>query len=80
MIMVRGQLLRARLPLQGIRGLDIESNSAVKSHAHETAQRAACKGNPRDSLFYLFIYKINLFIYLFIFGCVGSSLLRTGFL
>ena len=28
---------------------------------------------------YLFIF-INLFIYLFIFGCVGSSLLHTGFL
>ena len=28
----------------------------------------------------LFIFlKINLFIYLFIFGCVGSLLLRAGF-
>ena len=25
-------------------------------------------------------FFFNLFIYLFIFGCVGSSLLRTGFL
>ena len=25
-------------------------------------------------------FKINLFIYLFIFGCVGSSLLSAGFL
>ena len=29
---------------------------------------------------YLFFFLINLFIYLFIFGCVGSSLLCTGFL
>ena len=28
----------------------------------------------------LFLFFINLFIYLFIFGCVGSSLLCTGFL
>ena len=27
-----------------------------------------------------FFFLINLFIYLFIFGCVGSSLLRVGFL
>ena len=27
-----------------------------------------------------FFFFINLFIYLFIFGCIGSSLLRTGFL
>ena len=27
-----------------------------------------------------FSFLINLFIYLFIFGCVGSSLLRAGFL
>ena len=32
------------------------------------------------SRFSLVIYFINLFIYLFIFGCVGSSLLHTGFL
>ena len=36
-------------------------------------------------LFFKFIilflmFKINLFIYLFIYGCVGSSLLRVGFL
>ena len=28
---------------------------------------------------FLFFFKINLF-YLFIFGCVGSSLLHAGFL
>ena len=32
-------------------------------------------------LFYLFIFKfLKDFIYLFIFGCVGSSLLHAGFL
>ena len=29
---------------------------------------------------YLFCFLINLFIYLLIFGCAGSSLLRAGFL
>ena len=29
---------------------------------------------------FFFLFYINLFIYLFIFGCVGSSLLRTDFL
>ena len=32
-----------------------------------------------DSEFFGF-FKINLFIYLYIFGCIGSSLLRVGFL
>ena len=35
--------------------------------------------NIRTSLIFFFFEKIN-FIYLFIFGCVGSSLLCTGFL
>ena len=35
----------------------------------ETAQRST-----------FFFFFINLFIYLFIFGCIGSSLLCTGFL
>ena len=35
--------------------------------------------NPSAAWFYLFIFK-NKFIYLFIFGCVGSSLLCAGFL
>ena len=30
------------------------------------------------ALFFLFFFKINVFIYLFIFGCVGSSLLCVG--
>ena len=34
-----------------------------------------------DSVFFLFfIFIATLFIYLFIFGCVGSLLLRVGFL
>ena len=31
----------------------------------------------RTNMFFLFL-KINLFIYLFIFGCVGSLLLHAG--
>ena len=31
-------------------------------------------------LFFPFYFFFNKFIYLFIFGCVGSSLLRAGFL
>ena len=30
--------------------------------------------------FFFFFFLMNLFIYLFIFGCIGSSLLHTGFL
>ena len=30
--------------------------------------------------FFILFFKINLFIYLFIFGCVGSSFLCEGFL
>ena len=32
------------------------------------------------SVHFIFFFLINLFIYLFIFGCIGSSLLRAGFL
>ena len=31
-------------------------------------------------IYLLFIYLLNKFIYLFIFGCVGFSLLHVGFL
>ena len=33
-----------------------------------------------SSVNYIYIFKIYLFIYLFIFGCVGSSFLCEGFL
>ena len=43
---------------------------AVCSHGRE---------RERASLFCPFFKKIKLFIYLFIFGCIGSSSLRAGF-
>ena len=35
---------------------------------------------PMQELFFFFFLKFNLFIYLFIYGCVESSFLCEGFL
>ena len=42
--------------------------------------RSGIAGSYGNFIFYLFIFKINLFMCLFMFGYVGSLLLRAGFL
>ena len=44
-------------------------------HWQADSQPLRHQGSP----FLSFFFKINLFIYVFIFGCIGSSLLRAGF-
>ena len=46
-------------------------------HSHQQCMRVSFSPRPRQHLsFVVFFYLINLFIY----GCVGSSFLREGFL
>ena len=36
--------------------------------------------NQRNAVYFIYFIFINLFLYVFIYGCVGSSLLHAGFL
>ena len=58
-----------------------EKNEAKKflEFAREAAIGEARESFSGEGTFFFLIF-IFLFIHLFIFGCVGSSLLRTGFL
>ena len=64
----------------------LEHNEQKKKFTKKKLEREAETRKYMDflamvrTLDFFFLFLINLFIYLFIFGCFGSSLLRAGFL